>query len=255
VIKFTIVWKIVKKIKIKFLLTNNSFRKLNNSNKTFRDKKQMASPQKFQFANRLGVIREEGVFSTIEFTKADQTNGLFAPFNTQYVKLKLHEDIAGKSARGQTITLVEEKSNAQFLIPAGSVIHQVVVSSRADLGSDLSFLLGYFSEEVSDNGRLAQLAQRCAGLSDQITGNLLNERKNLYIDQHLTSESLAAQNLIYDAEHQSSQGSGSAVVDYKVVHGQSYVAESKSLYPAITVVAGDLHVDDIDFFVQYTPSA
>lgn len=88
---------------------------------------EMATPQKYQFANYLGFKRQDAVFSNIDARHVDQSSGLFASFNVQYAKLKLYEDITKPSQKGLTTTLMEVDSEATFTIPKGSCILDIAV--------------------------------------------------------------------------------------------------------------------------------
>lgn len=120
------------------------------------------------------------------------------------------------------------------------------------MDEDLSFCLGYYSTEVTDEKRLAILAQRCADEQNQITGNLLNNYQVLHINQKLTSGPLATQINIYNDEAKSI-GEKPCDIDTKIVSGCNYVAEPKNLMPAITVTAGNIFTNQVEFIIQYIP--
>jgi len=214
----------------------------------------MTCPEKFQFANEFGIIRKEGVFSTIDVRNVVNQNEDACACEKLTTKLGLCENISRNCQKGVTTTLIEAETGQQFCIPAGSIIHQFVVIDRtcANLSCDLAFMLGFLSECIEDEARLGLLAQRIADESHQLTGLALNVFGRAHFDLKLTAAALAEQLAIYNAED-IDNGIFVQDLDLAFVTGGNFVGEPKSLMPAITVTSGELCVNDLDFFMCWTP--
>lgn len=210
-------------------------------------------------ANCYGIIREEFVGSTIDVlrleTSAGQANG------SKYVTkvLRSSTDITGTKDRLITRSLIDIETGSPLLIPAGSQIDSVKVckTSNFTLDDNLSFVLGYIlaSEEVLNADVKKALASRIAGINSKVTGRLLNKHKTLCFSQRLTSEALAAQEALYDKDSEEQEEEVENKVDYTCISGDSYVAESKDLYPVWTCLDGILNAKDLIFCVTYCPPA
>jgi len=214
----------------------------------------MAFPQLFQFANEFGITRKEGVFSTIDVRNINQQSDQECGCVPQTKKLEICESISKNCQKGVTTTLIDPETESEFEFPEGSVINQIIVVDKTcgNLSCELSFILGYLSDCIEDDTRLALLAQRSAAADCQITGSLLNTYHKLHIDQKLTGAALAAQKAIYDPED-AENGDCIQDVDLCIVNGNNYVGEPKAIKPAITVTSGELCVDDLEFFYCWTP--
>jgi len=211
-------------------------------------------PDRFHFANEFGILRRDDVFSTIDVRKITQAEDCGC--TAQFARLSLCENISKSCQKGITTTLIDTETESQFVLPAGTIITEITVVDRTcgNLSCDLAFMLGFLSNCIEDETRLALMAQRVSGASTQITGPLLNygSRIKLVEGVQLTAATLAAQNAIYFAED-AENGQCLQDIDFGIIFGNNAIGESKELMPAITVTSGELCVGDIDFFVCYIP--
>jgi len=213
----------------------------------------MAVPEKFQFANEFGILRKEGVFSTIDVRNIKKQSKE-AIVNSLVKRLRIPESVRRTSPKGITTTLIDPTTGCEFVFPMGSVIKEVSIIdlTNGNLDCDLAFILGYLSDSVDDRDQLALLAQRIAPADAQITGRLLSKYNSLHIDQRLNVRELAVQKSIYD-RYDALVGLQLSTPNYSIVRGNNYLGESRSLKPAITVTSGELCISDIDFLFSYNP--
>ncbi len=209
-------------------------------------------PAKFQFANEFGILRKEGVFSTIDVRNITTEDA--CPCGQQVQKLVLCENISKNCQKGVTTTLVDPETESQVHFPPGTIIHKWVIVDKTcgNLACELSFMAGYLSDCIEDETRLAVLAQRVIPVDTQATGQLVNKYRALAVKDTLNGSRLAAQKAIYDLED-AENGECVEDIDLGIVNGDNYVAEPKSLMPAITVTSGELCVGDLEFYICYTP--
>lgn len=215
----------------------------------------MSCPTPFQFANEFGIIRKEGVFSTINVNNMIKNAENYG-CNEVVTKLTICESITRNCQKGVTTTLVDPETNSQVVIPAGATINKVVVVDRTcgNLGCDLSFMLGFLSDCVEDEQRLATMAQRLAPQDKQITGGLINEVGTLVLIEgvRLNADTFQQQLEIYNGEA-IDNGNDVADLDTAIIFGQNYVGELQPIMPAITITSGELCRGDIEFFLYWTP--
>jgi len=211
-------------------------------------------PDKFQFANYFGIRRKEGVFSTVDMNTMVSSSPSQSPCQVISKRLQLCENVSKNCQKGVTTTLIDPTTESQFCIPAGSVIHKwtVVDKTCGNLSCELSLMLGYLSECIDDDTRQAVLAQRVAGVDTQLTGTYFCVYHSVTIKDTLTSARLAAQRALYGAED-AENGVCAPDVDLGIINGDNYAAEPKGILPSITVTSGELCVNDLDFWVCYTP--
>lgn len=213
----------------------------------------MAAPQKNALANEFGFLRDEVVASTIDYIHL--VNGGQKDGNNEIVaKLAFPRNISTPKQRGITETLLEVNSNSEFLLPHGSIIREWIFQDNTggELDSQLAFMAGYHSDEITNTERKKVIATRVAGQNNQITGALLNAHQSVHIDQFLTSESAKQQAELYNAEAQE-HGESPAQVSYTILSGNSYIGEMKALVPCVTITEGTLNIADISVYVVYTP--
>jgi len=210
----------------------------------------MACPEKWQFANYFGIRRKSIVVSHIDVRKTEFASPNACEGKTAH--LRICENVNKNCQRGVTMTLIDVETNTEFVVPAGSIINQFIAVDKTcgNLDCNLSFMAGFLSDCIQDEGRLALLAQRIADQNHQITGTLLATFGSISVDLNLTSDALAAQLAIYNAED-SANGEEITNLDLGIVNGNNYVGEQKALMPAITVTSGNLGACDVDFFLCY----
>lgn len=216
----------------------------------------MACPEKFQFANEFGILRKEGVFSTINVNRIVE-NSEDCACRQKVARLKLCESISKNCQKGLTTTLIDADSGEEFCIEAGTRLHQVLVVDRTcgNLQCELSFMLGAISDCVDDDARLAEMAQRWAPMDKQITGNTLNALGgviSLVEGVVLNGSSLASYKALIDAE-MLANGEDVLDADLGIIYGNNAVGEPIEIKPAITVTSGEVCKDDLDFYICYTP--
>lgn len=213
----------------------------------------MAVPEKFQFANEFGILRKEGVFSTIDVRNIKKQSKE-AIVNSLVKRLRIPQSVRRSDAKGLTTTLIDPTTGCEFVFPMGSVIKEVSIIdlTNGNLDCDLAFMLGYLSDSVDDRNQLALLAQRIAPADAQISGRLLSKFNSLHIDQRLNVRELAVQKAIYDP-YDAMIGQKLTAPNYAIVRGNNYLGESRSLKPCITVTSGELCISDLDFLFSYNP--
>lgn len=177
----------------------------------------MKSRQKYINANQLGHIRGEVVASTVDVIDIVQ-EGLLSGNKLKSVSLQLPKNISKADDRDTTFALENIDSGAYHKIPAGSVISKVIVSNVSGKAIDSSFscYLGFIAPFVKNQNNKAKLAARLVDPSNPITGNLLNQNKQIQFNGQLCSANNAEINAIYDAEEKD-QGINTLNVNYGVV--------------------------------------
>jgi len=216
----------------------------------------MACPGKYGLANYFGIMRREVVASTIDVNNLVKNDDCGCATIT--AKLTFCEPITQSCQKGITSTLVDIQTGGPAEIPAGSFIRSVVVVDKTcgHLDCALSFMLGFLTNCIDDESGLATLAQRIAGMSTQITGQLLNLTGGLTLIEgaQLNASSFASTLAIYtNSDLQNNRCAADFNLDTGIIFGQNSVGEPKALMLAATVTSGTVCPGDVEFFVCFAP--
>jgi len=219
-------------------------------------------PGLYQFANELGVPRQEYVASVINTNQLIQNspqceNTTACQFSE--VTLVIPESVTKTCQKGVTTTLVDPSTASEVIFPAGTFFEKIVIFDKTcgNLDCRLSFMLGYLSDCVSDPNNLAALAQLIAGIDTQITGNLFNAGNigQIEIDNSINASIFATLINIFNAEDVQHCANIDTFIagelNILAVNNNNAVGIPKELKIAITVTSGQLCCQDIEFHVCF----
>jgi len=179
------------------------------------------------------------------------------------IKLNLPQNI-GDGDLNVSIGLVERQSKSKVSIPVGSIIDSVEIRICKPIDDGVVIVCGFFSDLVIDGTRRANLLSRVCGVSNPVTGALLNRHKRIRFCQQLNESAVVAQNTLYTAERQSRQltvnplpdygvmGSNQVATDGSISISNVCVGESELLYPALTILKGVVPMDAIEVCIIFS---
>lgn len=238
----------------------------------------------YTFANDLGYIREEGVFSNVDSVNFISCVGA-SNSKKKTVVLDIEKSITTQKHRSYTTSLVDTSTGASLVIPPGSIIKSFVVGKQASKTVDpaLQFYLGFQSQDLSKKTAKRAFAQIITAevaktetepvaaeeeeLDDAsitssqnknsnsnvvpIKGDAINFYNSLHFKFPLGGK-IASQlrKLILEDSGKAADANGTTVelVEYEQ---NLCLGLPISLMPSITVKSGNLHISDLTFTVTY----
>ena len=200
-------------------------------------------------SNEFGFKRQEGVFNSVDALNVSTASG-----STKTVKLNLPHHITSDDA-GMARTLVDNSSGGALLeIPHGSTVDRITISIAKKVDPNLSFAIGYFDRDIKSDTGIMTMLDRVVAHTSPLTGAMLNSTGTYSFVDRLKVANAQALLGVINADL-ASRNRPQLTLDFSVLGPDDFVGEPRSIYPSITILAGNVKKEDISFTYTFTTKA